>query len=405
MAQPGLNFTLLPGAATGRPATLGVMGGGQLARMWAHAATAMGYRTVVLEPDAQAPAVAICHQHIQAAYDDVAGLDALAQACDAVTTEFENVPSESLQRLSHSLPVSPAASSVAIAQDRLEEKTFFARACAGLGLGPVPHARVQNERDVEHASASLFPAILKTARMGYDGKGQVRVDSRAQLKQAWVSLGGVPCVLEKRLNLWKECSVVVARNVEGQSVTLPVQINTHVNGILARTEVSTDALAPELMQQADTAARAIAEHLSYVGVLCIEFFLTQSQDGTLSWVVNEMAPRPHNSGHYSIDACDISQFELQVRTMAGLPLVQPRLHSAAVMLNVLGDVWFDASDQIRTPAWDRVWALSGVHVHLYDKAQPRQARKMGHITITAPTLLQARAQAQAVEGILGLPPT
>ena len=405
MAQSGLSFTLLPAATTGRVATLGVLGGGQLARMWVHAATSMGYRTVVLDPDAHAPAAALCHQHIQAAYDDVAGLDALAQACDAVTTEFENVPAESLQRLSHSVPVSPAAASVAVAQDRLEEKAFFTKACARLGLGPVPHVRVQSERDTEQAPTSLFPAILKTARMGYDGKGQIRVDSRGQLKAAWESLGAVPCVLEKRLNLWKECSVVVARNVEGQMVTLPVQINTHVNGILARTEVSADALEPHLQEQADAAAKAIAESLAYVGVLCIEFFLVQHDDGSLHWVVNEMAPRPHNSGHYSINACDVSQFELQVRTMAGLPLVQPRLHSAAVMLNVLGDVWFDSAGLSVSPPWDQVWALPGVHVHLYDKAQPRQARKMGHVTITASTLEQARIQAQAVEKILRLPPT
>jgi 5-(carboxyamino)imidazole ribonucleotide synthase len=237
--------------------------------------------------------------------------------------------------------------------------------------------------------------------LGYDGKGQVRVSNAQELAQAWQALQQAPCVLEKLLPLQDECSVIVARNRRGQMVNLPVQRNLHREGILAVTQVYEGNIAPALAQQAIAAAQAVANGLDYVGVLCVEFFVLNDQ-GQSTLVVNEIAPRPHNSGHYSQDACDVSQFELQVRCMTNLPLVQPRLHSAAFMLNVLGDLWFASGDEAKEPAWDRVLALPGVHLHLYGKTQARRGRKMGHVNITAATHQQAREVALQVAAILGI---
>ena len=382
-------FPLLPGA------TLGVLGGGQLGRMFVHAAQAMGYSTAVLDPDAHSPAGRVSHHHIRADYDDAAGLAALARASDAITTEFENVPAAALATLAALRPVAPAASAVAIAQDRAQEKAHFVRC----GVPCAPYAVIETAAQLAAVPADLLPGILKTARMGYDGKGQVRVTSAAELAAGWDSVGQVPCVLEKMLPLALECSVIVARGRDGRMVHLPVQRNLHRDGILAVTEVYASNLPLALMQQAVAAAKSIAHGLDYVGVLCVEFFVLE--DGSL--VVNEIAPRPHNSGHYSQNACDISQFELQVRTLAGLPLVQPRQHSAAVMLNLLGDLWFQQSDTAQTPPWDAVLALPGAHLHLYGKQEAKRGRKMGHLNITAATPEAARATALQAAALLGLP--
>ena len=382
-------FPLLPGA------TLGVLGGGQLGRMFVHAAQAMGYSTAVLDPDAHSPAGQVSHHHIRADYDDAAGLAALARASDAITTEFENVPAAALATLAALRPVAPAASAVAIAQDRAQEKAHFVRC----GVPCAPYAVIETAEQLAAVPADLLPGILKTARMGYDGKGQVRVASAAELAAGWDSVGQVPCVLEKMLPLALECSVIVARGRDGSMVHLPVQRNLHRDGILAVTEVYGSNLPLALIQQAVAAAKSIAHGLDYVGVLCVEFFVLE--DGSL--VVNEIAPRPHNSGHYSQNACDISQFELQVRTLAGLPLVQPRQHSAAVMLNLLGDLWFTQSDTAQTPPWDAVLALPGAHLHLYGKQEAKRGRKMGHLNLTAATPEAARATALQAAALLGLP--
>ena len=382
-------FPLLPGA------TLGVLGGGQLGRMFVHAAQAMGYFTAVLDPDAHSPAGQVSHHHIRADYGDAAGLAALARASDAITTEFENVPAAALATLAALRPVAPAASAVAIAQDRAQEKAHFVRC----GVPCAPYAVIETAAQRAAVSADLLPGILKTARMGYDGKGQVRVTSAAELAAGWDSVGQVPCVLEKMLPLALECSVIVARGRDGSMVHLPVQRNLHRDGILAVTEVYGSNLPLALVQQAVAAAKSIAHGLDYVGVLCVEFFVLE--DGSL--VVNEIAPRPHNSGHYSQNACDISQFELQVRTLAGLALVQPRQHSAAVMLNLLGDLWFAHGDTAQTPPWDAVLALPGAHLHLYGKADAKRGRKMGHLNLTAATPEAARATALQAAQLLGLP--
>jgi 5-(carboxyamino)imidazole ribonucleotide synthase len=379
---------ILPGA------TLGVMGGGQLGRMFAHAAQRMGYFTAVLDPDADSPAGLVSHHHIHTDYLDSDGLGRLAQLCAAITTEFENVPARALETLAAQRPVAPGADAVAIAQDRAREKAHFTRC----GVPCAPHALIETREQLAAVADDLLPGVLKTSRLGYDGKGQLRVKTREELTAAWDELKHVACVLEKLLPLAAECSVIVARGRDGQMVNLPPQLNLHRGGILAVTEVHEGNLPPARAAEAVESARAIAEGLHYVGVLCVEFFVLA--DGSL--VVNEMAPRPHNSGHYSMDACDVSQFDLQVRALAGLPLTQPRQHSPAVMLNLLGDLWFTHGDREQVPAWDQVLALPGTHMHLYGKPDARKGRKMGHLNVTGPTAAAARATALQAAALLGI---
>ena len=388
-SQPGASV-ILPGA------TLGVLGGGQLGRMFAHAAQSMGYFTAVLDADATSPAGLVSHHHVRSGYEDPQGLAELARLCAAVTTEFENVPAAALNQLAQSLPVSPAGSAVAIAQDRAAEKAHFVKC----GVPCAPYAVIETAEQLAAVNDALLPGILKTSRMGYDGKGQVRVKTREELAAAWADLGQVACVLEKMLPLAHECSVIVARSRQGAIVHLPVQRNLHRDGILAVTEVYAGNLPAAQAEQAIAAAQSVAEGLDYVGVLCVEFFVLES--GQL--VVNEIAPRPHNSGHYSQNALDVSQFELQVRCMANLPLVQPRQHSAAIMLNLLGDLWFTNSASAQTPAWDQILALPGCHLHLYGKVDAKRGRKMGHLNITAATPEQVRATALQAAAILGIAP-
>jgi 5-(carboxyamino)imidazole ribonucleotide synthase len=380
---------LLPGTAT-----LGVLGGGQLGRMFVHAAQALGYRCVVLDPDAISPAGAVAEQHIKADYLDSFGLAQLARDCDAITTEFENVPALALETLAGMRVVAPSGASVAVCQDRAVEKAHFEAA----GVPCAPHAIITNDIELAAVDPALLPGILKTSRMGYDGKGQVRVSTAAELAAAWNDLKRVPCVLEQLLPLQRELSVLVARGADGQLVNYPVQQNLHRGGILSVTEVPARAVPADVQQQAVAAARQVAQALGYVGVLCIEFFWLE--DGRL--VVNEMAPRPHNSGHWTMNGANASQFELQVRALAGLPLPELRQHSASLMLNLLGDLWFSDEGGPTPPAWDRVLALPGTHLHLYGKAEARHGRKMGHLNITADTPEAAHAVALQAAGILGL---
>jgi 5-(carboxyamino)imidazole ribonucleotide synthase len=396
---------ILPGtfAADGRPATLGVMGGGQLGRMFVHAAQRMGYATAVLEPDAQSPAGLVSHQHIQTGYSDARGLAQLAAACDAVTTEFENVPADALSALAATRPVAPGGQAVAIAQNRIDEKSHFMACAAASGVRPAPYAVIETAGQLQAVPADLLPGILKTARMGYDGKGQVRVKDAAELAAAWRDLRQVPCVLEKLLPLKAEYSVVVARGWGGAMVSFAPQRNVHVGGILAVTHAYESNMPIAQAKRARAATQFIAEEIGYVGVLCVEFFIVDDGSELGELVVNEMAPRPHNSGHYTLDACDVSQFDLQVRTLAGLSLPVPRQHSPAIMLNLLGEVWFDAAGVPRTPDWAAVLALPGVHLHLYGKPEARPGRKMGHVTITGGEVAGVLATAQQVAEVLGLP--
>jgi len=396
----GTRPILLPGAmgAAGQPLTLGVMGGGQLGRMFVHAAQAMGYYTVVLDPDVVSPAGLVSHFHIQTDYLDEQGLAQLMQRCAAVTTEFENVPAPALVTLGAARPTAPSADAVAIAQDRIKEKSHLARS----GVPVAPYAVIESAEQLETVPDSLLPGILKTARLGYDGKGQVRVRSRSELVAAWDALKRVPCVLEQMLPLAFECSVIVARGWDGACVHYAPQLNLHRAGILAVTEAYVGNMPQAQADKAVAAAKNIAQELNYVGVLCVEFFAltagTPEHAALGDLVVNEMAPRPHNSGHYTMDACDVSQFGLQVRTLAGLPLTQPRQHSAALMLNLLGDLWVDGE----SPAWDKVLALPGVHLHLYGKLKANKGRKMGHLTVTAASADAARATALQAAASLGI---
>ena len=381
--------TVLPGA------TLGVMGGGQLGRMFVQAAQRLGYFTAVLDIDPTSPAGGVAQYHIATGYLDEQGLAQLMQRCQAITTEFENVPAGALVTLGAYRRVSPTADSVATCQDRASEKACFKRC----GVPCAPYALIDNDARLAAVPEALLPGILKTARLGYDGKGQHRVANRSELAAAWGALGRVPCVLEQWLPLALELSVVVARAYDGQTVHLPVQQNLHQGGILAVTQVPAPDASAGLQQQAQAAAARLAEALDYVGVLCVEFFVLT--DGSL--VANEMAPRPHNSGHWSIDGSDCSQFDLQVRTLTGLPLPVPRQHSPAVMLNLLGDLWFQQGPAEQAPDWAGVLALPGVHLHLYGKANARPGRKMGHLTVTAADAASARATALQAAALLGLP--
>ena len=413
-----LHSPLLPGTEIkGLPVTLGVMGGGQLGRMFVHAAQALGFQTAVLDPDADSPAGRVSHHHIHTDYLDEKGLAALAQCSHAVTTEFENVPAAALEKLAALRPVSPAASAVRIAQDRAAEKAHFERC----GVPCAPYAVIETAAQLQTVPSNLLPGILKTSRMGYDGKGQIRVKNRIDLATAWTTLKGVPCVLEKKLALHAECSVIVARGRDGEIVNLPVNLNTHSDGILAKTEVFKSNIPLALVERAIYDTKSIAMELNYVGVLCVEFFIVKNEQGKLQLIVNEIAPRPHNSGHHSMNSCDVSQFELQVRTLAGLPLTQPRQHSPAIMLNLLGDLWLNnwgqipiksatkkssrkelESDPNYSPPWAKVLALPGTHLHLYGKTQARAGRKMGHLNITGKTIAEVRATATLAAKLLGI---
>jgi 5-(carboxyamino)imidazole ribonucleotide synthase len=404
MPEVTLKATLTPALpAAAEPAWLGVMGGGQLGRMFAHAAQAMGYRVAVLEPSVDCPAGQVAERLVEAGYEDAAGLDALAAQCVAVTTEFENVPADSLSRLAERVFVAPNAHGVSVAQDRIAEKRFFVDCAPKSGVLPAPHKVIALDADIDAIGDELLPGILKTVRMGYDGKGQVRVRTRDDVRAAFRAMDGVTCLLEKMLPLAYEVSVLTARGADGASVVYPIAENVHRDGILFTTTVPGPNVDAACATRAQDAARAIVAELGYVGVLCIEFFVLT--DGTL--VVNEMAPRPHNSGHYTMDACITSQFAQQVRAMARLPLGDVRQHSPAVMLNILGDVWFegdgaDGNDTVREPAWDQVLALPGANLHLYGKTDPRRGRKMGHVTFVAPTLDAARASLAQACAILGI---
>jgi 5-(carboxyamino)imidazole ribonucleotide synthase len=357
------------------PATIAMLGGGQLGRYALIAARTMGYRTVVLEPDAHAPAGAVADEHLVAAYDDPAALGHLASTCAVVTTEFENPSAAAMHRLAESTLVRPSASAVEVAQDRRTEKRTLA--AAGVPVGPF--AVVESDVDLATATAQItFPAILKTARLGYDGKGQVTVTSLEELSAAWRSLDGVPCVLEQHLALHQEVSALVARSPDGSTVAYPLAENVHVGGILdltvvpARVDASIADAAVEL-------ATRIAATLEYVGVLAVEMFLVDDGAGELALLVNEIAPRPHNSGHWTLDGARTDQFAQQIRAVCGVGLGSTEMVApAAAMVNLLGDRWANGE-----PNWAAVLAHPDAALHLYGKAEARPGRKMGHITVLA----------------------
>ncbi|HYH42119.1 MAG TPA: 5-(carboxyamino)imidazole ribonucleotide synthase [Burkholderiales bacterium] len=367
-------------------AMLGMLGGGQLGRMFTLAAHSMGYRVAVLDPDPSSPAGQIADVHLRAAYQDRDALQQLSDTCAAVTTEFENVPADSLRWLAARCTVRPAGDSVAIAQDRLREKQFLLQG----GFDVAPFAPVLSVEDCDKADAALLPGILKRARFGYDGKGQVRVATVDDVRGAFIAMGSEPCVLEKLLTLACEVSVVAARGADGATRSFPVAENRHENGILD-ISIAPARVSRQVALEAETRAQAVATKLGYCGVLAVEFFVTDS--GAL--LVNEIAPRPHNSGHYTIDACTTSQFEQQVRTLCGLPLGESRLLSPVVMVNLLGDAW-----QRGEPAWEAVFGAPEAKLHLYGKREARPGRKMGHYTVLAGTADAALEKALAIRSQL-----
>jgi 5-(carboxyamino)imidazole ribonucleotide synthase len=395
---------ILPGS------TLGVLGGGQLGRMFVQAAQRMGYFTAVLDADPISPAGSAAQYHIQAGTDDEAALAQLMQRCAAITTEFENVSAPAMVTLGAQRVMRPSADAVAIAQNRIEEKTMLAmvaKASGQMDAGPVAFVAVDSAEDLQAAPDACFPGLLKTATLGYDGKGQIRVADRAQASAAFAQLKGVPCVLEQLADLAAECSVVLARGADGQMVSLPVARNVHVGGILASSEIYEGNLPLALIERAQAATQLIANQLDYAGVMCVEFFVLKDATGELSEAselrVNEIAPRPHNSGHWSIEGSSVSQFELQVRTLCGLPLAQPMQLAPCVMLNVLGDLWLDERGREAAPDWATILSLPGVSLHLYGKTGARKGRKMGHITISGESAEIAGSMALEVAQLLGLP--
>ncbi|QWD94316.1 5-(carboxyamino)imidazole ribonucleotide synthase [Polynucleobacter sp. MG-Unter2-18] len=381
---------------------LGILGGGQLGRMFTQAAQAMGYKVCVLDPGSDSPAGSIAEKFIQADYTDSAALKEMAALCRSVSTEFENVPAQALDELeSLGVFVAPRSSCVSLVQNRVAEKKFLATWRAETNIGPAPYFVLEHDADIEHVPADLFPGILKTARMGYDGKGQITVYDSANLVAAWAELSKVPCVLEKRMDLDFEVSALVVRGYDDAVVAYPVSQNIHRDGILHTSTVPAPSLKPAQEKKIIEAAKALIRKIDYVGVLCVEFFVLKSGD----IVANEIAPRPHNSGHYTMDACVSSQFEQQVRSMARLPLGDTRLLAPVSMLNLLGDLWYEGSeDKTREPAWDKVLSHPDAKLHLYGKSDPRMGRKMGHINCLGESLNQARQNCAAVAVELGIEP-
>jgi 5-(carboxyamino)imidazole ribonucleotide synthase len=365
---------ILPGA------TLGVLGGGQLGRMFCVAARTMGYRVVVLDPDPSCGAGLIADAHIQADYTDEAALADMAEQCDAITLEFENIPSQSVRFVADKTSVYPVAESLEIAQNRDLEKQFALQA----GLQPVPYHAILRECDLVQAAAEVgFPAILKSNTLGYDGKGQFVVNNLNELNTAYNEVGKVDCVLEKKITIRCEVSAIVARNAEAEMASFPVAENQHRNGVLHMSIVPARVSA-ELSASAVENASILADALDYVGILAVEFFV--STDDVLYF--NEMAPRPHNSGHYTKDACVTSQFEQQVRMMCGLSPGDTRLMSPVVMVNMLGDLWL--------PNWVDIFAQNNIKLHLYGKTEARAGRKMGHFNVLAEDVESALETAEAV---------
>ncbi len=370
------------------PATLGVIGGGQLGRMFLQAAHRMGYQTVVLSPTDDAPGAQVASKTLVAPPDHLRTLRIFADTVDAATVEFENVSAPALRWLARRMPVRPGWKTVRVSQNRLREKGFLAS--HGFPLAPWRPVRSFDELTSSVATLGL-PLILKTAASGYDGKGQVRVNDAGEAEAAWASLGRVDCVAEGWVRFEAEVSVIVARGADGQAVTYPVALNRHDRHILDSTMMPAP-VGPAVAIEARALALNVADALETVGVLTVEFFLTTEGD----LLINELAPRPHNSGHLTIEASISSQFEQQVRALCGLPLGGTDLLCPGAMVNLLGDLWSQGE-----PAWETPLARDpGVKIHLYGKLTPKPGRKMGHLTVVDPDPENALARARAARRFL-----
>ena len=372
---------IAPGAA------LGLLGGGQLGRMFAMAARRMGYRVHAFSPEDDSPAGQVADLEVTASYEDLDALRAFARGVEVVTFEFENVPTEAIDAVEALAPVRPSAVALHMAQQRAREKTFL----ADRGVPTASFAPAESFEELWDAVARVgTPAVVKTAAFGYDGKGQHKVTTPADVEQVWTAIGHQPAIVEKFISLQAEVSIVAARGADGEIVLYPPFENRHRDHVLDVTTVPA-AIAPAVAKQAGEITRTILEELQYVGVLCVEFFL--STDGDL--LVNELAPRPHNSGHLTCDAAATSQFEQQVRAVCGLPLGSPEIPRPAAMANLLGDLWAEGE-----PNWAAVCRFADVKLHLYGKTDPRPGRKMGHLTTVAPTVAEAQGRVVAARDAL-----
>lgn len=372
---------ILPGA------TIGILGSGQLGRMLAIEARKMGYRVHTFSPEKNSPTGQIADLEVTAAYDDLAKIAEFAKGVDVITFEFENVLSITTDEAQKHVPVRPSGRVLHTTQNRLREKTFL----SDNGIPVTPFRIVRSQQELEQAVSELgLPCVLKTAGFGYDGKGQLKIKSQEDVTNAFTSLSYHEAVLEAFVDFELEISVVASRGLDGSFVHYGAVENSHKNHILDVT-IAPARISNTLADQAVQLSKIILEKLDVVGVLCTEYFVTR--DGKL--LVNELAPRPHNSGHYTFDACNTSQFEQQLRAVCGLPLGSPDQPKPAVMINLLGDEW-----ERGTPQWQKALAILGVKLHLYGKAEPRAGRKMGHLTAIADTVEEALANAQRAKAAL-----
>jgi 5-(carboxyamino)imidazole ribonucleotide synthase len=381
MSHPVDRTAILPGA------TLGVLGSGQLGRMFAIAARRMGYRVHVLSPDSDTPTGQVADVEVRADYLDLDAVASFARGVSVVTFEFENVPAETAVAAERHAPVRPGFHVLHTTQNRLREKTFLRDA----GFPVTPFSPVREPGDLERAVAKHgLPAVLKTADWGYDGKGQRMLRTPSDVAQHGPAFAQAEAILESFIDFECEVSVIVARGIDGRSVAYGPLWNEHRDHILDVT-TSPSGLDPKLAAEALEIAHGVCQRLELVGVLCVEMFV--GRDGRL--MINELAPRPHNSGHYTIDACVTCQFAQQVRSVCGLPLGSPRQHTPAAMANLLGDVWSPGP-----PRWESALALDQINLHLYGKLAPRPGRKMGHLTAMAETPTAARERALAARAAL-----
>jgi len=367
--------------------TIGVLGGGQLGRMMTLAARRMGYRVHTISPGADTPTGQVADLEIPAEYDDIEAIRTFAAGVDVVTFEFENVSTAAADAAAEFAPVRPSGSALHITQQRAREKAFL----ADRGFPVAPFARVQSRDEFAVALGTVgLPAIVKTAAFGYDGKGQHRIEAIERAEEVWSVVGHQEAILERLIDFSCEISVIAARGLDGAVSDYGAIENRHVNHILDISVAPARVPAP-LAAEASALTSRIMEELGYVGVLCVEFFVTR--DGQL--LVNEIAPRPHNSGHLTIEACATSQFEQQVRAVCGLPLGSTAQARPAAMVNLLGDVWNGGE-----PRWDAALAVPGASLHLYGKGDPRPGRKMGHITVVAETVERASELALTARDVL-----
>ena len=352
------------------PSMLGMLGGGQLGKFFVEAAHRFGYEVTVLDPDQESPAGKIADDHICSSFSDKSSLDLLVKNCEAISTEFENIPSETINYLEKRVRTHPNALAISIVQRRIKEKEFI----KGLELPIGPYEPINSiESFSEFENKELFPAILKQSKFGYDGKGQHQVNSISEVKAVLNGSNENEFILEKKLNLDKEISVVLSRSSNGLSEIFPVIENQHEAGILDLSIIPA-RVSENFKKEAINYALKIAKNLNYIGTIAVEFFISDEQ-----LYINEIAPRPHNSGHFTLDACNVSQFDLQVLSLVDKSLIEINLEKNAVMLNLLGDLWLK-NGEIKTPNFKEIEG-PGINIHLYGKNQPRSGRKMGHITV------------------------